>query len=119
MRHHLWPEKISLYLSKIWFLWIICLVLNSITFLFIHFKVRPSGRTVALHYNVLVGVQWYGPGANLYLIPAVGLAICIVNYTLYKALKSNDNFLSYLTVFISVCVQSILLLAVLFLARVD
>ena len=116
---HLWPEKISEYVAKIWFLWVVCFVVNIITFLFIHYKIAPGNRVLALHYNVLVGVEWYGSGRSLYLIPTVGLMLSLVNLALYRALKDNDNFLSYLTVFVSLCVQIILFLAIAFLARVD
>jgi hypothetical protein len=116
---HNWAEKIKIWFSNIWFLWTICLVLNIITFLFLYFKIHPGNKTLALHYNVLVGVDWYGKGKNLYFIPAVGAAISAVNFTLYKALKSDEYFLSVLTVFTSLCVQIILLVAVLFLSKVN
>ena len=114
-----WLEKIRLYLADIWFLWVSCLVLNIITFLLIYFKIHPSSQTLALHYNVLVGVEWYGRGTNLYLIPGVGLAISAVNFALYRALKGNKNFLAFLTAFASLCAQLILLAAVLFLISVN
>lgn len=112
-------EKIRLVVANVWFLWSACLIFNIITFLFIYFKIHPGNKTLALHYNVLVGVEWYGPGKNLYFLPAVGLAICGVNFTLYRALKDNKNFLSFLTVFVSLCAQVILLAAALFLAKVN
>lgn len=112
-------EKIKIWLSDIWFLWSLCLIFNIITFLFIYFKIHPGNKTLALHYNVLIGVQWYGKGKNLYFIPGVGLAISAVNFILYKALKNNKIFLSLLTVFVSLCAQVILLAAVLFLSKVN
>lgn len=74
---------------------------------------------MALHYNILVGVQWYGRGKNLYFIPAVGFAITAVNFVFHKALKNSELFLSPLTVFVSLCAQIILLAAALFLAKVN
>jgi hypothetical protein len=112
-------EKFKVYLTNIWFLWAVCLLANIITFLFISFKIHPGNRTLALHYNVLVGVEWYGRGENLYLIPGVGLVISAVNFVLYKAFKDQENFLSYLTVFVSLCVQVILFTAVVALAKVN
>jgi hypothetical protein len=112
-------KKIRIYLTNIWFLWALCLIFNIITFLFIFFKIHPGSNTLALHYNILVGVEWYGKGYNLYFIPAVGLAISAVNYTLFKALSDNTKFLSALTVFVSLCAQIILLAAALFLSRVN
>jgi len=111
--------KIQIWLSNIWFLWALCLIFNIITFLFIYFKIHPGDKTLALHYNVLIGVEWYGKGKNLYFIPGVGLALSAVNFTLYKALRNNKFFLSQLTVFVSLCAQVILLAAALFLSKVN
>ena len=112
-------SKIGGYFRNIWFLWAICLVLNIITFLTLFFKIHPGSQTLALHYNVLAGVEWYGKGHNLYFIPAVGLVILAVNFFLYRKFADNKYFLSALTVFSSLCAQLILLLAVLMLIRVN
>jgi len=112
-------EKLKIYFSSVWFLWALCLIFNIITFLFIYFKIHPGNKTLALHYNVLVGVEWYGKGKNLYFIPAVGFAISLVNFILYKALKDGNDFLPPLTVFVSLAAQLILLTAALSLAAVN
>ena len=112
-------NKLLIYLKNVWFLWTICLIFNIITFLFIYFKIHPGGQTLALRYNVLVGVEWYGKGANLYFIPGIGLIISGVNFILYKALKNNGDFYSPLTVFASLSVQLVLFIAAVFLAKVN
>lgn len=112
-------NRLKIYFSNIWFLWASCLILNIITFLALYFKIHAGNQTIALHYNVLVGVEWYGKGKNLYFIPGVGLAIWAVNFMLYRTLKEGENFLPSLTVFTSLCSQIILLAAVLFLIRVN
>ena len=114
-----WAGKFKVYLFQIWFLWGLCLIFNIITFLILFFKIRGGGETVALHTNVLVGVQWYGKANNLYFIPSLGLVLSAANFLLYNKLKDNSNFLSGLTVFVSLCVQIILLAAAMFLARVN
>lgn len=95
------------------------MLINIITFLFIYFKIHPDSNRLALHYNVLVGVEWYGNGRNLYFIPAVGFLISAVNFVLYKALKKSENFLTSLTILASISVQLILLAAAMFLAKVN
>ena len=60
--------------------------------IFSFFQNSPRTQNLALHYNVLVGVEWYGKGRNLYFIPGIGLAITAVNFTLYRALKDNRFF---------------------------
>ncbi|HYV33802.1 MAG TPA: hypothetical protein VE973_03060 [Candidatus Limnocylindria bacterium] len=112
-------EKLKSYFTNVWFLWALCLIFNIITFLFIYFKIHPGNKTLALHYNVLVGVEWYGKGKNLYFIPGVGLLISGVNFVLYRSFKNNEVFLASLTVFVSLSVQLILLGAALFLSRVN
>jgi len=111
----LWFEKID----KVLFLWVGSFILNIITFFFIHYKIHPSNRTLALHYNVVVGVDWYGPGKNLYSIPLAALLITVANIVLFRAVKKNQFFLSFLAGIITLIVQIIFLTAVLFLSKVN
>jgi hypothetical protein len=106
-------------LDKIWFLWLSALVIDIITLIFIRDKINPGGQTLALHYNVVFGVDWYGNGNNLYSIPFIGLAILFMNFVLYRALQKQQMFLAFLCSLISLFVEIILLLAVIFLARVN
>jgi len=108
-------EKIGL----IWFLWIISIVLNIITLLFVQFKIGTTGSATALKYNVIAGVQWYGAGSNLLFIPLTAFLITAVNFILFKKIKNKKEFLNFLTVFTSLSVQLILLFAVLLISRVN
>ncbi len=111
--------KVKPYITNVFFLWGLCLLLNIITFLFIYYKIHPGNKTLALHYNVLVGVQWYGKGKNLYFIPGVGFAISVINYILFRTFKNSQEFLAVLAIFVSIFSQVILLIAALFLAQVN
>ena len=104
---------------NIWFLWGICFTINSIAFLFVYYKINPSSKTLALHYNVLVGVDLYGKGLNLYSIPALAFFLSIVNLIFFKALKNDKSFLAFLSLVATTCIQLILFLALLFLAKVN
>ena len=112
-------ERIKIQLSDIRLLWAVCFIFNIITFLTLFFKIHPGNQTLALHYNVLVGVEWYGKGKNLYFIPGVGLAVTSANLILYRTLKDKGNFFPFLTVFASLCTQTILFAATLFLVKVN
>src|SRR5437773_1632081 len=112
-------EKIKNFIYSIWFLWTIAVLLNIITFLFLFFKIHPGNKTLALHFNVLVGVQWYGKGKNLYTIPGVGLAITFVNFLLYRSSRYSEDYLPFLPAFVSICAQIILLTSALSLAKVN
>lgn len=106
-------------ISKNNWAWIFCLSINIITLAFIYYKIRPQTKTLALHYNVLVGVDWYGGGKKIYQIPLIGFLILSANYLLDTKLKKTKIFLPYLTVFITAVIEVILLLAVLFLAKIN
>ncbi|MCL5667215.1 MAG: hypothetical protein M1383_05610 [Patescibacteria group bacterium] len=114
-----WLKNRLILFAKIDFLWLSGLVLNIITFLIIFYKINPGGRPLALHYDVLVGVDWYGKGRNLYLIPFAGLAVLIINFILYRSLKNIASFLAFLSGFVSVGIQLVLLLAVILLSRIN
>ncbi len=110
-----WAKKID----GILFLWTICGIFNIITFLYIFYKLRPYGKTLALHYNVVVGVDWFGKGQNLYFLPFSGLVINALNFTLYRFFKGTRFFYGFLLAFASFCAQLVLLFSGVLLARVN
>ncbi len=112
-------EEFKKYFGNFRFLWSLCVIVNIITFLFIFYKIHPDNKLLALHYNVLIGVEWYGKGKNLYFIPGIGLIITFVNFIIYRALKNSEFFYNFLVIFISLCVQLILLASALFLVKVN
>ncbi len=105
--------------DKLLFLWAASALVTIITFLLIQYKIKPGNQAVALHYNVLVGVDLYGKGVSLYNIPIVGVLLTLVNGFLYKILKERQPFLSFLSPLINLLIQLILLLSVLFLIQVN
>ncbi len=106
-------------LKNVSVLWGICIIINIITFLYIYIKIAPGTQTLALHYNVLVGVELFGKGRDLYLIPAAALIITAVNFTLYKFIKINKDLLIFSTVLASLVVQFILMLSAILLKQVN
>ncbi len=106
-------------LDKVWFLWLSALIVNIIALLLIIYKIHPGGQILALHYNVVFGVDWYGSGNNLYSIPFIGFAILVMNFILYRALQKQQMFLAFLCSIISLFVELILLVALIFLVKVN
>jgi len=109
----------SLKFNRILFLWLCVFCVNIITLIIVNSKIRSSAPTLALHYNVVFGVDWYGAGKNLYSIPIIALFISALNLTLYRFLQKQKAFLAFLVVFVTILIQLILLISVLFLARVN
>lgn len=115
----LFLRKYNQIYKNILFLWSLCIFINIITFLFIYYKIHPGNKTLALHYNVLVGVQWYGKGINLYFIPAIGFLYTLINFFLYRTFKKSNEFLPLIAIFITLFSQIILLSAAVFLSQVN
>jgi len=106
-------------INKFLFLWALCFVINIITLLFIYYKIGPGGKTLALKYNVLEGVENYGKGSQIYYIPLTAFFITAINFVLYNYLKKNENFLLFLTIFASLFIQIVLLAAAISLKAVN
>ncbi len=105
--------------KRVLFLQILCFVVNSITLLLIIYKLNIHRGTIALKYNVVTGVNWYGKGYNLYTVPAIALVITVINSILYQKLKNQQRFLAVLGLWVTMAVQIILLAFVLFLIPVN
>ncbi len=118
------PLTLKKYLIKnrILFLWIGTIIVTIISFLTIYYKISPQespDSPAALHYNVVVGVDLYGKGINLFLIPLASLVIAGVNYAVYYMMRRRQRFLAEMAAVISFFVSLILMLAVLLLLRVN
>lgn len=112
-------QRILMFIKGIWFLWVLSLLINIITFFLIKFKIGPGNSTLSLRYNILVGVEWNGTGKNLLFIPGVGLMVLAINFYVFQKLKAENHFLATLSAFIAVSVELILLAAVIFLLEIN
>lgn len=101
------------------FIWALCLIFNIITLLLIIFKIHPQGKIIALHYNVISGVDWYGKDYNLYQLPAAGFVISLLNFFLYRIIKQTSIFYAPLAAGASLIVQLILLFTAFLIISVN
>lgn len=111
---------VNFFLSGNFFvLWLISFTLNIIALLLILFKSGFSGPNVALKFNVRAGVLWYGQGANLYALTALGALLNILNFLVFKKTPPRNLFLLYATAYTNLLVQALLLLSLIFLATIN
>ncbi len=105
--------------NRINMLWVLAFVLFIVTLGAVYFKINNAPETIALRYNIIVGVNEIGNKYELLKIPFTGLFITIVNLILAIVQKFDKTFLPFLAGLISVAVNAILLIAALFLFRVS
>lgn len=94
-----------------WLVWLGSVVLPSI-------QVARTiyGKTaVPLHYNIHVGVDTIGPWWQIYTVPAIGLAILLVNLILARYMWTRDPMLSHVAVTASLVLQVVMLAAMIFI----
>lgn len=99
--------------------WIIAIVLFIITLLVMFFKMYGAPDTIAIRYNVIIGVNQIGSKYELLKIPFTGLVIGLVNFALIKFQKFDKDFLPFLAAFVTAVANGFLLIAILFLFRVS
>jgi hypothetical protein len=112
-------EKISNPETAVLFLWSATIIVIIITFLAAFYKVRSAPQTVALHYNVIVGVDVLGSRSRLYQVPLTAAIIAGINAAFVKFLRPAQRFLPILLGAISLVCAIILLAATLFLYQVN
>jgi hypothetical protein len=105
--------------DKILFLWGLSIVLLIVTFAAVYYKIHSGPQLIALHYNVIVGVDLVAGKNSLFKVPLTGLVIGVVNYFLPRLIKFEPEFLSFLAGLVTVLIQLLLLASVIFLFRVN
>lgn len=105
--------------NKIALLWVGSLFIFIVTLLLVYFKMHDAPETIALRYNVIIGVVEIGSRYELLKIPITGLLITIVNYILARMQKFDKTFLPFIAGLVSVTVNALLFIAALFLYQVS
>ena len=100
---------------KIFFISI--LFFNLINWLFARFIHKEIGfERIALHYSVDFGIDLYDSVENIYIVPALGTIIVFLNFLLlvliYKYIKTDMKFISYILLTSSLVSNIVLLGAI-------
>jgi len=70
--------------------------------------VEPTTNPVSLHYNIYFGIDLIGEWYKIYLLPASGLVVLIINWIISLILHNKSKVLSYftlsLTLFLQLCI---------------
>lgn len=106
----LYPPKLYFKNKYNLFLLSTALVLNLFIWFWLFSEIRPQYDMIFLHYNILFGVDFFGPWWQIVYVPLSGLFILLVNTVVAWLLFYNYRFFSFLLNFISVFCQIFLLI---------
>ncbi len=101
------------------FLWLGTFALIIITFLLAFYKISSAPSSVALHYNVLVGVDLLGDKTRLYLVPTIAGIIAGINLLIALLLLRGNKFLRIVLAASSLLSAVVALWALLLLFKVN
>lgn len=85
-------------------------------------KVLPSSygsEVIPIHYNIHYGVDKTGPWWRIFTLPAIGLGVLLVNTVAVTIFWNHDKMLSRYVAGMTVIVQTILLIAMVFVVLLN
>ncbi len=97
------------------FLFSLCL--NLICWIYLFLKIKPQENPIYLHYNIYSGVDLIGVWYWIFYLPTFGFLILLANFVISKFLYSRIIILSYLTQWLTLFLQIVLLIATLLIVR--
>jgi hypothetical protein len=99
-RKEFFQSKIAVWLI------ILSLIANVINWIILAFLTHPVGSKVILHYNVYFGVDNMGGPEGVFMMPAIGLFIFLINSFLAAYLyKKKERIASYILLMAALMIQ--------------
>ena len=77
-------------------------------------KIIPIGADnpfIPLHYNVYMGIDEFGPWQSVFVLPAIGLVLLLVNVVLQGTLHRHEKVLSTFFAVATVASEAVLLVS--------
>jgi hypothetical protein len=96
---------------------LLSLLLNFLTWIFLYWQVTPQTEPVSLRYNIYFGVNLIGEWWQVFWLPLFGLVFLIINYILTLAFIKKERvpayFLTYGTTLLQILVAVLAVFTVL------
>ena len=86
-------------------------LLNTATWFWLFWNIRPQEEPVFLHYNILFGVDYIGPWWKMVFLPATGFVILLTNAVLGWLMYQKHAFFAHLANAASVLCQIFILIS--------
>jgi hypothetical protein len=73
-------------------------IFNILIWILLGWQVKSFPELIPLHYNIYYGIDLYGSWNEIFILPAAGLIILLVNYPAAFFLYNKHKILSYFLV---------------------
>lgn len=115
-------KKVAFNLGQITWLWVLVgigIVLNAVLWILVTTTFPKDSPAAVLHYSVGVGIDFIGPGGQIYALPSIGTALLVANTALAYILAAVSRRAVWVFIGIIPFIQTILLAAYLMLWRLN
>lgn len=106
MEYHIYPLKLYLRKLPVVIMVSCALILNIFSWLWLVLQIPMDLEQVFLHYTILFGVDQIGRPQDMYITPAIGASIIVVNTIVGWMIYRKDWFFSYSLLAIMIAVQA-------------
>ncbi len=83
------------------------LAMNAAVWLFLHARLVPQTEAMPIHYTIYFGIDLLGPWWYVYILPAAGLLVVLVNAVLAVVLYKQERPVSFFLAVSGLLVQVI------------
>jgi len=99
--------------NKIFFLiWALGILMLIAAFIIVYVNLPSLGSPLAIHFDAQRGIDLLGDVNDIFYILAVALLINVLNFIITEAVFSRERILSYLILFITFFLNTVVLIAV-------
>lgn|GEM_PF-4580297 len=77
----------------------------------LHYAIPPQAEPITLHYTTSFGVDLIGPRNRMFIVPAFGALVFLVNTILAMVVLRRERMVSYFLVFTSLILSLFLVFA--------
>lgn len=106
-------------LTWLWVLLAISILLNAALWILVVTTFPKDSPAAVLHYSVGVGIDFIGPGGQIYTLPSIGTALLVANAALAYILAAVSRRAVWVFIGVIPIVEVVLLAAYLMLWRLN
>lgn len=93
--------------------------MNILLWVILLFNFWQSSKFIVLGYNIYFGISSFGPWYKVLLLPAIGLVVILLNFSLSFSMYLREKIICYTLSSVASIVNLIIFLAALIIIRVN
>lgn len=101
------------------FSFLLAFLLNILCWTLPYFQIKPQVEPIILHYNIYFGVDLIGSWYRIFYLPAIALALLLVNLILGAIINKKDKVICRIFLGSGVAIQVLALIGIYLLTHIN